>query len=66
VHPPPPPAHRLTALQKACLAATFEANPAACPPGALIEHAIVHTTVLPGPLEGPAYFVSHGGEAFPT
>jgi hypothetical protein len=56
---------RLTTIQKACLAATFESNPAACPPASLIGHAIVHTQVLPVPLAGPVYFVSHGGAKFP-
>jgi len=56
---------RLTTLQKSCLAATFEANPAACPAAAVIGKAIVHTPVLPAPLEGPVYFVSHGGAKFP-
>jgi hypothetical protein len=57
---------RLTTLQKACLARTFEANPAACPAASFIGHAVVHTQLIPVPLEGPAIFVSHGGEAFPS
>jgi hypothetical protein len=57
---------RLTTLQKACTAAQFDANPAGCPAAAVVGHAIVHTSVLPVPLEGPAYFVSNGGEAFPN
>jgi hypothetical protein len=56
---------RLTTLQKACPAKTFEANPAACPSASIVGHAKATTPVLPVGLEGPAYFVSHGGEEFP-
>jgi hypothetical protein len=57
---------RLTTLQKACTAAQFETNPAGCPSESVVGHAVVHTQLLPVPLEGPAYFVSYGGEAFPS
>jgi hypothetical protein len=57
---------RLTTLQKACTAAQFNTDPAGCPAASVVGHAIVHTSVLPVPLEGPAYFVSNGGEAFPN
>ena len=57
---------RLTTLQKACSAAQFESNPAACPAASKIGYAVVHTPLIPVPLQGPAIFVSHGGEAFPS
>ena len=57
---------RLSTLRQACTAAQFNANPAGCPAASKIGYAVVHTPLLAVPLEGPAIFVSHGGEAWPT
>ncbi len=64
-------AARITTLRKACPAASFEiGSPPAPPPGgcgteARVGSATVTTPVLPAPLSGPAYLVSHGGAAYP-
>jgi hypothetical protein len=55
----------LKTLQKACLAATFAANPAACPAESRVGEAKATTSLLPVALYGPAYFVSYGDAKFP-
>jgi len=60
---------RLTTLQKACLAKTFEENPLSCAkvsPGSEVGTATAITPVLPVAMKGPAFLVSHAGEEFPS
>ncbi|HEY3828887.1 MAG TPA: hypothetical protein VGL57_06795 [Solirubrobacteraceae bacterium] len=57
---------RLTTLQKACTASQFESNPAGCPAASVVGIVRATTPLLPVELTGPVYFVSHGGEAFPS
>jgi hypothetical protein len=56
---------RLTTLQKACPARTFEADPAGCPEASIVGYARAITPLIPVPLTGPTYFVSYGGAKFP-
>jgi hypothetical protein len=57
---------RLTTLQKACTVAQFETNPGGCPAASIVGVVRASTPLLAVPLSGPVYFVSHGGEAFPS
>jgi hypothetical protein len=58
---------RFSTIQKACPAATFEAGPppGGCTKSSVVGSATVSTPVLPDPLKGEAYFVSHAAESFP-
>lgn len=55
----------LSTLKLACAEKTFAANPYNCPSGSNVGGVTITTPTLPGKLTGPAYFVSHGGAAFP-
>src|SRR5262249_29416425 len=56
---------RLTTLEKACLEATFAANPLGCAETAVVGTVNAVTPTLPGEMKGIAVLVSHGGAAFP-
>jgi hypothetical protein len=56
---------RLSTLQKACPDAVFDQDPASCPAESRVGYAKANTPILPVPIEGPAYFVSHGGSKWP-
>jgi hypothetical protein len=57
---------RLTTLQKACTAQVFASNPSNCSATSIVGIVKANTPLLPVELSGPVYFVSHGGEAFPS
>ncbi len=56
---------RLPTLQKACTEAAFDANPESCPAASKVGEAIATTPTISGTFTGPAYFVRHGGAAWP-
>ena len=56
---------RLTTLQKACPAASFECESGGLQPKLGDRHRDDPHTRAKNPLSGPAYLVSHGGAAFP-
>lgn len=55
----------LKTLQQACTEQQFAKSPEGCPAGSIVGHAKAITPLVPVPIEGPAYFVSHGGAKFP-
>jgi hypothetical protein len=62
---PKPLKPRLTAVQRACTAATFAVNPGACPPGSVVGKATVDTPIQSSPLTGPVYLVFYRGVKYP-
>jgi hypothetical protein len=56
---------RLSTLNKACPEATFKVSSNGCPAASDVGSVTVITPVLPKRLTGHAFFVSHGGAAFP-
>lgn len=55
----------LKTLQQACPDKVFNVNPANCPHASLIGTASTTTPIVPVPLTGPVYFVSHAAVKFP-
>lgn len=56
---------RLTTIQDACAAKTFDAHPASCPAGALIGTATVRTSLLSSALVGSVILVARTAGALP-
>ncbi len=63
---PPLLAARLSTVQQACPAATFNANPAGCDAASVVGTATATTPILPGLLAGTVYLISNGGAALPS
>lgn len=57
---------RLTALQSACRAVVFAADPAACPAASLIGVARASTPLLSTALQGPVYLIARGRDQLPA
>jgi hypothetical protein len=55
----------LKTIQQACPDHVFEADPAGCSAASRIGTATTTTPILPVPLTGPVYFVSHAAREFP-
>jgi hypothetical protein len=56
---------RISTLDKACLVATFNANPYDCPGGSFVGGVRANTPTLKDKMKGPAILVSHKNAAFP-
>ena len=52
-------------MQKACTDKVFNVNPANCPAASRVGTATTTTPIVPVPLSGPVYFVSHAALKFP-
>jgi uncharacterized repeat protein (TIGR01451 family) len=57
---------RPTTVKQACAASVFAVDPANCPAASVVGSATATTPILPVPLTGPAYYVSHVGQALPS